>query len=218
MSLVELMVGITVGLFIVAAATTLMANQLTDNRKLLVETQIQQDLRATMDIVTRQLRRAGALDVLQAQSGLGTAEGVGGARSSFTPVTPTAGASSEVGFAFYRNAGDQGPYGFKLEAGGIKSFSGGGWQELTDVNVLKVTAFSVSVVPVISAKLACPKLCSNDTASCWPEVVVRDYTVTITAEAKNDASVQRSMTTRVRLRNDWVRFNDAFNLNAVCPS
>ena len=54
MSLVELMVGITVGLFIVAAATTLMANQLSDNRKLLVETQIQQDLRASMDIITRQ--------------------------------------------------------------------------------------------------------------------------------------------------------------------
>lgn len=201
-----------------------MANQLSDNRKLLVETQIQQDLRATMDIIARQLRRASALDILQAQSGLGTAQGAGGVRSTLTNVTPAVGASSEVGFAFYRNNGDQGPYGFKLEAGGIKSLTGGGWQELTDINVMKVTAFSVTSGPVLppapwtSAKLACPKLCSDNTASCWPELVVRDYTITITAEAKNDATVQRSMSSRVRLRNDWVRFNDAANPNAVCPS
>ena len=218
MSLVELMVGIAVGLFIVAAATTLMANQLSDNRRLLVETQIQQDLRASMDIITRQLRRAGALDILQAQSGLATATGVGGVRSTFTTVTPASVASSDVGFAFYRNAGDQGPYGFKLEANGIKSLTGAGWQELTDINVMKVTAFSVTPVPVSSSTLACPKLCADLTAACWPQLVVRDYTVTITAEAKNDATVRRSMTSRVRLRNDWVRFNDAANPNAVCPS
>lgn len=217
MSLVELMVGIAVGLFIVAAATTLMANQLSDNRKLLVETQIQQDLRATMDIITRQLRRAGVLDILQAQAGLGTASGLSGVKSTFTTVTPAAGASSEVGFSFYRDAGAT-VYGFKLEADGIKSFSGVQWQELTDVNVMKVTAFTVTPVRVESAKLACPKLCADGTAGCWPQLLVRDYTVAITAEAKNDATVRRSMTSRVRLRNDWVRFNDAANPNAVCPS
>lgn len=219
MSLVELMVGIAVGLFVVAAATTLMANQLSDNRKLLVETQIQQDLRASMDIVTRQLRRAGALDMLQAQAGLANDSGAGGARSAFTLVAPDAGSSSEVGFRFYRNAGDAGPYGFKLEGNGLKSLvTGGGWHELTDVNVMKVTAFTVTPLIVASSPLPCPRLCPDGTASCWPQLVVRDYTVTITAEAKNDSSVQRSMTSRVRLRNDWVRFNDAANPSAVCPS
>lgn len=218
MSLVELMVGITVGLFVVAAASTLMANQLSDNRKLLVETQIQQDLRASMDIVTRQLRRAGALNVLQAQAGLASATGVGGTRSTFTTVTPAAVASSEVSFSFFRNAGDVGPYGFKLEADGVKSLAGVVWQELTDINVMRVTAFTVTPVVVASTALACPKLCADGTAACWPQLVVRDLAVTIAAEAKNDASVQRSMTSRVRLRNDWVRFNDAANPDAVCPS
>ncbi len=40
LSLVELMVGITDGLFVVAAAATLVANQLSDNRRLLLETQV----------------------------------------------------------------------------------------------------------------------------------------------------------------------------------
>ena len=218
MSLVELMVGITVGLFIVAAATTLMANQLSDNRKLLVETQIQQDLRASMDIITRQLRRAGALSTAQAQAGLGTATGLGGSPSTFTDVTPVAVASSETGFAFYRNAGDQGRSGFKLESGGIKSFTaGGGWQELTDINVMKVTAFTVTPVVVASAVLPCPKLCPDGTAACWPQLVVRDYRVTITAEAKNDATVRRTMSSEVRLRNDWVKFNNVAAPGQACP-
>ena len=223
MSLVELMVGITVGLFVVAAAATLMANQLSDNRRLLVETQIQQDLRASMDIITRQLRRAGAVDILQAQGGLATSSGAGGLRSTFTDVTPAAGASNEVGFTFYRNAAEAGPYGFKLENNTIKTrLAGAGWQELTDSNVLKVTGFTVTATPVSSVVLPCPKLCpvpgGGLSTACWPQLVVRDLTVSITAEAKNDATVRRSMSSKVRLRNDWVRFNDAANPNAVCPS
>lgn len=220
MSLVELMVGIAVGLFVVAAATTLMASQLSDNRKLLVETQIQQDLRASMDIVTRQLRRAGALDAVQAQNGLANAFGSGGMKSDYSQVTLTAAPASTVGFTYYRNPTESGPYGFKLDTNGLKTLVtlGGGWQELTDVNVMKVTAFTVTPVVVASTALPCPKLCTDGTAACWPQLVVRDLAVTITAEAKNDATVQRSMTSRVRLRNDWVRFNDAANPNAVCPA
>ena len=48
-SIVELMVGITIGLFILAAATVMLTSQLADNRRLLLEAQVQQDLRATAD-------------------------------------------------------------------------------------------------------------------------------------------------------------------------
>ena len=219
MSLVELMVGIALGLFIVAAATTLMANQLSDNRKLLVETQIQQDLRATMDIITRQLRRAGSLPNGLAESGLGSATGIGGNRNTWSTVTLTAIPSADVRFSYVRNPANEGPYEFKLEANGIKSqTNNGGWQELTDINVMKVTAFSVTPVVVASTALACPNLCADGTADCWPQLVVRDYVVNIEAEAKNDATVRRAMSSRVRLRNDWVKFNDLATPPAVCPS
>ena len=223
MSLVELMVGITVGLFVVAAATTLMANQLSDNRRLLVEMQIQQDLRASMDIITRQIRRAGALTTGFAEVGLATSTGAGGARSVHTTVTPTAAAATAVGFSYRRNPAEDGPYGFKLENDVIKTLVGDApWQDLTDGNVMKVTAFTVTPVQVASAVLPCPKLCpvagGGFNTACWPQLVVRDYTVTITAEARNDPTVRRSMSSKVRLRNDWVRFNDAANPNAVCPA
>ena len=59
LSIVELMVGVAIGLFVVAAATMLVSTQLSDNRRLMLETQVQQDLRASADIITRELRRAG---------------------------------------------------------------------------------------------------------------------------------------------------------------
>ena len=58
-SLVELLVGVAVGLFIVAGATLIVSTQLSENKRLLAETQLQQDLRAAADIMTRELRRSG---------------------------------------------------------------------------------------------------------------------------------------------------------------
>ena len=54
LSIVEMMVGIAVGLIVVAAATLMVAGQLADNRRLLLETQVQQDLRASADQAIKQ--------------------------------------------------------------------------------------------------------------------------------------------------------------------
>ena len=59
LSIVELMVGIAVGMFVLAGASLLASSQLSDNRQLLLETQVQQDLRATADLIARELRRGG---------------------------------------------------------------------------------------------------------------------------------------------------------------
>jgi len=59
LSMVELMVGVAIGLFVVAGATMAVSNQLGDNRRLMLETQIQQDLRAAADVIARDLRRSG---------------------------------------------------------------------------------------------------------------------------------------------------------------
>ena len=59
LSIVEMLVGIAIGLFVVAGATLVATGQLADNRLLMLETQLQQDLRATADLVARELRRGG---------------------------------------------------------------------------------------------------------------------------------------------------------------
>ena len=59
LSIVELMIGIAIGLFIVAGATLMLTTQLGDNRRLLLEAQVQQDMRAAADMISRDIRRAG---------------------------------------------------------------------------------------------------------------------------------------------------------------
>jgi type IV pilus assembly protein PilW len=221
LSLVELMVGITVGLFVVAAAAALVSNQLGDNRRLLLETQVQQDLRATMDIITRQLRRAGAALPATVEAGIAASPVAGGASNPFAAMTPAGPASaSETGFSFYFDAAQQGPYGFKLEGGVLKTLiprvtlPGGTWQELTDTNTLVVDAFSITPQVVSSTELPCPKLCADGTMNCWPKLVVRNYVVEIQAHAKSDAGVARGLRNEVRIRNDMVQFPAGF---AGCP-
>ena len=226
LSLVELMVGITVGLFIVAAATTMVASQLTDNRRLLTETQLQQDLRASLDIMTRQLRRAAAVRDGAAQAGLAIRQGavVGGSPSTFTSVTPGSTTADNIRFGFVLSDTEERSVVYKLENHVIKSETGaGGFQDLTDSNTMKVTRLDFQTRTKPSDTLPCPKLCRNpptgtaDDTSCWPKLVMRSVVVVIEAEAKNDPAVRRSISSEVRLRNDFVAFNDPANPSQVCP-
>jgi type II secretory pathway component PulJ len=118
-SLVELLVGITVGLFVVAAAAMLVGSQLSENRNLLLETQMQQDLRSTADIMTRELRRIGFADSVLVWN-----DGMSGpvAETSVASITPASGSSiTEIDFFYRRRPGDDTRFGFKLEDGVIKT-------------------------------------------------------------------------------------------------
>ena len=59
LSIIELMVGVAVGLFVAGGAAKLFVDNLSNNRRMLVETRINQDLRAVMDIMVGDIRRAG---------------------------------------------------------------------------------------------------------------------------------------------------------------
>lgn len=218
LSLVELMVGITVGLFVVAAAATLVAGQLGDNRRLLIETQVQQDLRASVDIMSRQIRRAGATPITAAQDGVASTTGIPGAKLPFSDVTPAVGTDNQVVFGYFLNA-NEAAWSYKLEDDTIKVLlpNGAGLQDLTDRTSLKVTAFSITARNSTSAVMACPKLCTGGGTACWPTVGVRSFVIRVTAEAKTDSKVIRTIESEVRLRNDIVRFNDAANPADVCP-
>ncbi len=231
LSLVELLIGITVGLFVVAAASTVVANQLSDNRRLLLETQVQQDLRAAMDTITRQLRRAGTGAEANIEAAIAVSPTAGGAGNPFSSIISTTGSASEIEFRFYLDADQQGPFGFKRDGGVILSrmrrtggLSGTSWQDLTDPNTLTVTSFSVTPRTVTSAVLPCPKLCpvnaTLDPAGirqyCWPQHVVRSFVIEIEAVSRSDASVRRALRNEVRVRNDVVNFNGG--ATTVCPS
>lgn len=222
LSIVETMVGITIGLIIVAGAAILVSGQLTDSRRLLTETQLQQDLRAAADIIARDLRRAGYWDLARAaawQPGAPVIE-----NPYFATLAPTSGANDEVTYE-YRRTGSDNNFGFQLATennaagnptGVLKTRLGVNWQPLTDFNTIDVTAFTVTAQasPATPVKVPCLNLCIDGTQDCWPEVVVHDYTIEISARGVADPAIQRSIRASVRLRNDQVKFNGA----NYCPA
>ena len=208
LSLVELLVAVAVGLFIVATASSLFAGQLQTNRSLLLESRLLQELRTTTDLVTRDLRRAGhwgaaASGVWQPGSGRVLA-------NPYAAVTlGDNAASAAMAFQFSRDVvenhvvdADE-TFGLRLRKGVIEMQLGsGGWQALTDATSLAVTAFSITPrVQTLSLAAYCPRGCSG---SDCPRLQLRSLAVQIAARSLRDPQVTRALHSTVRLRNDAI--------------
>lgn len=209
-SMVELLVGLAVGLFIAAAGVTLMAGNLRENRSLMLESRLMQDLRTASDIISRDLRRAGYW--AGAVAAVRSAAAASSPANPYLAVSPSAAQADNVSFAFSRDATENQTldsneqFGFRLRRGVIEMQLGAGnWQALTDLNTLFVTDFLVSpTVEEISLAGQCLRPCPAATVDCPPRQQVRSLAVAITARSSGDATVQRNLHSTVRLRNDAV--------------
>jgi type II secretory pathway component PulJ len=210
LSLVELMVGMTIGLFIVAGAAVLTGTQLGENRRLILETQVQQDLRAAADIITREVRRAGydfnAHDQIWSAAAPGSAPLP--AKQSYRVGVALDTGGDKIGFKYDRPGGGIPDFGYRLANGTIRFRQAAQLHDLTDRNTLEVTAFEVTREAVHTEQLACPKLCpATGTQACWPTISITDVTIEIEGRSVADPTLVRNVKSRVRLRNDGVKFN-----------
>jgi prepilin peptidase dependent protein B len=213
LSIVELLVGIAVGLFILAGATLVTSNQLSDNRLLLLETQMQQDLRTTADLIAREVRRSGYWG--KAATTTWGASVVPNMYQTFDKSPGSGGRDDEVTFSYSKalsSGAENGvsdpdeKFGFALNSasGTIESLVGAaGWQALTDSNVMRVTQFDMTPNEQVLV-VPCANPCAGGGTACWPRQKVRDVTIQITGQAVHDATVVRSVRSGVRLRNDDV--------------
>jgi prepilin peptidase dependent protein B len=208
LSMVELMVGVAVGLFVVAGATMAVSNQLGDNRRLMLETQIQQDLRAAADVIAKDIRRSGHWD--DAKTGIWHAGALVVASNPNTGLTnpdtslssvPSV-AASGVQFSYSRGGAIE-QSGFRLRNGAIQMLIGGNWQALTDSTTLRVTKFEV-MLDSRDIALSCFSPCGV-APSCPPTQTVRDITVVIEGAAVHDPTVRRGAQSNARLRNDVIQ-------------
>lgn len=233
LSLVELMVGIAVSLFVVAAAALLTSSQLADNRRLLLETQLQQDLRATADIITRDLRRSSYWQ--NSDTGVPAPDSATVVPNVHAALAVNTSTSSTVYYRYYRTFGEA-VFGFRRTAAGvIQSCQSDGseplgpcttvpWQDLTDARTMNVTELTIDDERTGLAAnddlvtLPCPHPCADGTSACWPKVGVREFTVEIRAQARNYAEVQRTLRSSVRVRNDRVELSSEAPTNLACPA
>jgi type IV pilus assembly protein PilW len=209
-SLVELLVGLSVGLVIAAGATAFLATTLREQRAVLLESRLMQDLRTAADVVARDLRRAGYW--ASAPDGAWLPGARTAVANPYAAITPAGAASDAVGFAYSCDAAENDvldgneQFGFRLRSGAIQMQLGAGnWQALTDAGTLVVTAFDVMPeVQVVSLEAACPAACPASSAACPPRLLVRSLAVHIAGHALADPAVLREMRSSVRLRNDPV--------------
>ena len=228
LSIVELMIGIAIGLFIVAGATLMLTTQLGDNRRLLLEAQVQQDLRTAADMISRDIRRAGYWG--QAYQQVWPAAVA--ANNPYTRMVQADAAPGINNIEYDRSTDDDGAVfgtddngvdtaanrprervGFRLHSTNktIDYLVGANnWQALTDREVLEVTTFQLDLisrsvdVPCGAGPCGpcvaglCPAL---NPAGCKIVQAYRDVTITIVARAKHDLTVQRALRDNVRLRN-----------------
>jgi len=224
LSIVELLVGIAVGLLVVAAAAMLAATQLGDNRRLLLETQVQQDLRAAMDTISREVRRSGARRPASDYVWTPTANGTISA-TGVEIATPLSGTDTQLNYKYNRFDFAGGTPGFRLNGGRVqfRLTNVSTWSDLTDTKAITIAGFTVAAghqdeptpaAPDPEQRIPCPNLCQpgSDT-SCWPVVKVRRFTVTATGTAVSDPAVTRSLRTVIRPFNDQL-----VPAAAICPA
>ena len=231
LSIVEMLVGIAVGLFVIAGAAKLFADFVVSNKRLMVETRVNQDLRAAADIVARDVRRAGYWN--NATAGVW---GTGAAAVTPNPHATGAGAVSStatsVSYSYARAAAaqvdglDPSEYaGFqRVLVGGVNVLQmqdgNGNWQAVTDPGTVNVTTFSVTAItPALVndlssycgclTKLTCT-LASIAATGTPPILTIPSFTIVLTGQSVTDPTIQRTVNETVRVRNA--------SLTGTCPT
>lgn len=202
-SIVELLVGVALGLFVIGGALGVLASNLSGSRTLTKETRLNQDLRVAADLITRDLRRAGywgnAIKGVQS----GGPQNPYGAAIDSSVAGEVSYAYSDVSSVENDGVGATESFAFRLHDGAIEMQTGaGGWTEITDKKSFKVTAFNITPTETaITLTSACTGWKPGMPA---PTITVRNYAVVISGESISGPKVQRSLRTQVRVRNDTV--------------
>lgn len=212
LSLIEMMVGITVGMIVVAGASLMMTQQLNEHRRLVLETQVQQDLRAASDLILRELRRAGSMRQ-SAQFVWAPGAAAPLESNAYGKLTKVNKDQNQVLYGYSSNSPStednqvigKESFGFQV-VNKVLQFSLGdnNWQPLTDPEVLLITNFSIVSKPqTLLLDELCEKPCAG-AANCPPQLTVNYFEVTLSARAKHDAQVVRTLRVNSRTRNDEI--------------
>lgn len=180
LSIIELMVGVAIGLFIVAGGSKLLADGLVGNRRVIIESRLSQDLRSATDIIARDLRRAGYWG--NALAGATPAVPPNNYRQmQLTELTPATGTAFSLEYGYSRDVVEDDvitpateQFGFDREIDGnnvgrIRMRVNNAYQPLTDPGSVNVTDFQI--VPV-RGEISLGNSCRNSlvgTPCCRPD-------------------------------------------------
>ena len=217
-SIVELMIGITIGLFILAGASLVMTSQISDNRRLLLDTQVQQDLRAVSSLIVRDVRRANYYGLAHrkiwpnnlTQSTLNPYSGLSPATSDGSSSLQYERSLDDQTDAINRDdnavsSGERVTIALNRSNETVDMTLGvSSPQAVTDRNVLRVTELTFTVA-VRDLAVPCGFVCPQVGPGGCPLVQrLRQVNFVIVGEAANEPLVRRSLRESIRLQNDIV--------------
>ena len=219
LSMVELMVALVLGLLVVAAGGTIVAASISGSRRGMVEARLAQDVRSAMDVVEREVRRAGYWSNATA----GGVNPYGGMAVSNS--------NAQLAYAYASKALDNTvssteSFSIRLlrdnSAGTstlqIQRDNQGAWESLTDPDTVRITSFSIvpdaNQTRLLQAVSTCSCTCSVATpAPVCPGALLRVFQIQITGVSQTDATLSKSMSSTVRVRNDQFQSN----VCSACP-
>lgn len=214
LGLVELMISISIGLLLLSGALDFLLRSLTTAGSGLRESRLSQELNATLDLITRDILRAGysstaqntlpanpfTQDAVPAANDGGVSLAIAGCILYAYDMPGTANGARDLAERL----------GFKLQSAAVYTgtqatdCASGTWQPLTDPKVSKITALSFEYLDG-AGNLAAPQrpiLLASGTN--WA-VCTRLIRVTISGHLVDNPSAPRTLTQNVRVRNDWHR-------------
>jgi type II secretory pathway component PulJ len=225
--LIEILLTLSFGLLLVAAIGSWSVAHIGEQRRLLAQARLSQDLRAGADLVARDLRRAGHWG--HAERGVWTGGDTAPAPNPYAGLHPGAGTpSTSLGHAYSREADDNGVldgnerYGLRLNpANGALEWrvagaalapgAGDQWQALTDPAALQVTQLlirhEVDSLDLLGhcAQAACPTPAAPAAPACPPRLLLHRVTITLEGRDARDATLRRGLRETLRLRNEEVQ-------------
>lgn len=205
-SIIELMIGLAVGTFIIIGSIFLFAASSQSNHDLLVSTRLDHELRTALSLMSEDIRRAGYSSASTNDIGKGTNT------NNFMAAgidinTPT---SSCILFAYDKDetgilpalntTPSDGRFGYRLLNNAIQlrplssslfNCTANDWDNLTDPGLIEITNLNFVITPTVLTL-------TNGTST----LTIRDVTITVTGQLTQDNSVSRTLSENIRVRND----------------
>nr|WP_067296776.1 hypothetical protein [Marinobacterium profundum] len=209
-SLIELMIGMLLGLLVSGIVVSMFVMTMGSTRQITSSIRLNQEVRTVMDLMVRDIRRAGYWDGSLAASNpyasiteAGAPAAVFLAKGSATHLTNAEGPSGSCVILGYDtdNAGASTAtklIGYRFDADAVEVLwantfvtpahcNMGTWSNLTDERAIKVTALTFTPDP---------------SPASFAAATVRNLTISLTAEAISDSRINTTITDQVRIRAD----------------
>ena len=192
-TLIELMISIVIGMLILSAVLTMFTGMLRSNNDNLKAIRLNQDLRATMSIISRNIRRSGSNRSAAANS------------VTTPPTNPfqllaissnqSGTANKCITFSYDADDGLNELYGYRFDntnsevesRSGGAACSAGGWDAVTDNTLVTITDLNFAETRITEGLI---------------DIV--QVTITLIGELKNDGTVSRTLTETIKVRNDEI--------------